>query len=475
MEEKPGPKNVKLAIAKADPINQGVLDAEGLPVNTPHDLFVDDDVYAEVFLKKRIEQAIAASIEAIFILLGESDLGLRQDTVSFDKLEDTMVNWNNKILGRFINTRSLTVATPPEYVQRTAEIIRVRWHCKRQHFFISDIETLTGQLGHISETAPWLRFLMPHIYASLAHALKASRQRLIRTSKAFRDLLKLIKQNRVNSVQPTPSCKTQIGREISHAQSITAKTIHHSRSKYDFNPTLRIELRLIYRIFTSSWVDMTRPIGHMIKREPSAIEYSDSSLRAAGGYSIEMGFWWYIEWPPEVQNHTLRFVKNDKHNTLISINVLEYAAGIINYIASMHFYATCPDKSDPTPTVLLYDDNAASESWLMKGCKSSRIGRGLGRRQCSLMINSPVGLDVAHITTDENVIADRISRIKRETDIISNISLLQQDFPQLTSCRRFHPSAELSSAIIAILLQEKSFDPLVARNRVLETLGKSTT
>ena len=188
---------------------------------------------------------------------------------------------------------------------------------------------------------------MPHIYASLAHALKASRKRLIRTSKAFRDLLKLIKQNRVNSVEP-----------VYHGK----KTIHHSRSKYDFNSTLRIELRLIYRIFTSSWVDMTRPIGHMIKREPSAIGYSDSSLRAAGGYSIEMGFWWYIEWPPEVQNHTLRFVKNDKHNTLISINVLEYAAGIINYIASMHFYATCPDKSDPTPTVLLYDDNAASES-----------------------------------------------------------------------------------------------------------------
>ena len=469
-----GQTNAKLAPAKADSINQGVLDAKGQPVNTPHDLFVDDDVYAEVFQKGRIEQAIAASIEAIFILLGESDLVLRQDTVSFDKLEDTMVNWNNRILGRLINARSLTVATPSEYIRSTAELIRVRWHRRRQHFFISDIETLTGQLGHISETAHWLRFLMPHIYASLTHALKASQNRLIRTSKDFRKLLKLIKQNRSVSTEPTPTCKTQLGREISYAQSVTAKAVHHSRSKYDFNPTLRIELHLIYQIFTSSWVDMTRPIGHMIKREPSAIGYSDSSLHAAGGYSLDMGFWWYIEWPPEVQSHTLRFVKNDKHNTLISINVLEYAAGIINYIASMHFYTTCPNKSDPTPIVLLYDDNTASESWLMKGCKSSRIGRGLGRLQCSLMINSPVGLDVAHITTDENVIADRISRFKRETDILSNISLLKQEFPQLISCRRFHPSAELSSAIIAILLQEKSFDPLVARNRVLETLGKST-
>ena len=159
-----GQTNAKLAPAKADSINQGVLDAKGQPVNTPHDLFVDDDVYAEVFQKGRIEQAIAASIEAIFILLGESDLILRQDTVSFDKLEDTMVNWNNRILGRLINARSLTVATPSEYIRSTAELIRVRWHRRRQHFFISDIETLTGQLGHISETAHWLRFLMPNTF-----------------------------------------------------------------------------------------------------------------------------------------------------------------------------------------------------------------------------------------------------------------------------------------------------------------------
>jgi hypothetical protein len=45
---------------------------------------VDDDVYVEIFDINRIEQAAAASIEAIFILLGHSQLERRQDPISFD-------------------------------------------------------------------------------------------------------------------------------------------------------------------------------------------------------------------------------------------------------------------------------------------------------------------------------------------------------------------------------------------------------
>jgi hypothetical protein len=46
-------------------------------------MFVDDDVYIEVYIRWRVEQAIAASIEAMFITLGQSDLPLRQDPISW--------------------------------------------------------------------------------------------------------------------------------------------------------------------------------------------------------------------------------------------------------------------------------------------------------------------------------------------------------------------------------------------------------
>ena len=78
--------------AVQDSLNQGVLRDREL-VETPHDFYVDDDLYAELFDIIRIERAVAASIEAIFILLGESALHLRQDPISFDKMEETMVSF----------------------------------------------------------------------------------------------------------------------------------------------------------------------------------------------------------------------------------------------------------------------------------------------------------------------------------------------------------------------------------------------
>ena len=58
----------------------------GNPVPTPHGIYVDDDIYLDVADPRRFEQAIAASIEAIFILLGESNTALRQDPISWEKL-----------------------------------------------------------------------------------------------------------------------------------------------------------------------------------------------------------------------------------------------------------------------------------------------------------------------------------------------------------------------------------------------------
>ncbi len=55
-------------------------------------------------------------------------------------------------------------------------------------------------------------------------------------------------------------------------------------------------------------------------------------------------------------------------------------------------------------------DNTCSEVWATKGCKRSFIGRRIGKIQCAMMINNPVGCDLGHVDTKSNVIADRISR-----------------------------------------------------------------
>ena len=98
-------------------------------------MFVNDNVYANVYntapqgtIHQRMEQAAAASIEAIFITLGSLDLESRQDPVLFDKFEQTPAAWLNRLLGVDIDTRRLAVQTPVEYVENAVNVLTDKWH-----------------------------------------------------------------------------------------------------------------------------------------------------------------------------------------------------------------------------------------------------------------------------------------------------------------------------------------------------------
>ena len=199
---------------------------------------------------------------------------------------------------------------------------------------------------------------------------------------------------------------------------------------------------------------MERPIGHMIPRWPQGTGWSDICLHVTGGFSFNMHFWWYFEWPTKICARTLKYLKNNKDRRFISINALEYAALIINYIASFYFLViTNPDEFDPNPIPLLYVDNATSETWLKKGSKISLIGRALGRIQAAFMINNPMGINANRVTTKDNKVADRISCIHIEAYLSTDMLPILQDFPSLCSCTCFQPSAELISLVLDTLLQ----------------------
>ena len=242
------------------------------------------------------------------------------------------------------------------------------------------------------------------------------------------------------------------------------------------NRTLRREIRLVYHALQSKWIDPWRPLGHMVPRDPSATAWSDSSLSAAGGFSYDMGFWWYIEWPQDIAQRTLRYVSSNKDGMLVTINALEYASLIVNYIAATYVLVHL-DRSttDPHPVVLFYADNTAAESWMKKASSCSEGARALGYVQAALMINNPVGICVDRVSTTDNVVADRISRVKSEAHLATEIPVLCQDFPQLRSCQRFHPSVELTSLILETLSSKKYTDPLQASRRVLTSPGRITT
>ena len=461
-----GKAKLPLTPALADSTHKGVRRDTGEDDDTPQDAFVDDIVIADIFDVPRVEQAVACSIEAIFIILGRSCLRERQDPVSWDKLFDMVINHCNIILGCTINTRNMTIRIPEEYVQATLHIMRTHWHMARKLVTIRDIEELIGRLGHIASTSQWLKFLLSELFTSLNAMLRLSKQQLALCSQ-FRDALKKAKQ---------PATTDKERRHASFAQSEVARRIHHNRKKFLLNKTARWEVNLIQSALASDWIDMRSPIAHFVtNRDPSAEAYSDSSLHAAGGYSERLGFWWYIEWPEEVRRRTIRFITTIQtaSGRLVSINVLEYAAMIITYVASYYVMILLkPSTSDPYPLLALWADNTTAEAWILKGSKSSFIGRALSRLQCALMINNPVGIWAGHVSTHDNIIADRISRILTESHLLSDIPKLFQEYQGLWHLRRFQPSAELISHVMDTLLTDNFIDPLHLSRRLLANPGK---
>jgi hypothetical protein len=212
---------------------------------------------------------------------------------------------------------------------------------------------------------------MSHIYTSTTAALKQVDAILISTSKHCREMIKEAKGARIPSTRAS-EFDPDDHLAASYASSTTARLQHQSRELFFINRTLRLELDLIRNALSSTWIDMCRPIAHFVDRDPSGIAWSDSSLDAAGGYSISMKFWWYIEWPQEIKQFTLCFVKNNADNTLISILM---SWSIPASSLTTYFYHLNPNPTDPYPSVLLYADNTTAESWAIKACKRSFLGR----------------------------------------------------------------------------------------------------
>jgi hypothetical protein len=152
-------------------------------------------------------------------------------------------------------------------------------------------------------------------------------------------------------------------------------------------------------------------------------------------------------------------MKDNKDGKLISINVLEFVTVIVNYIASLHVTTTTSIINDPYPVLLNITDNTSALSWTQNACRTSKLGWLLARFFCSLLIDSPLGINSQWISTIDNLIADDISRLKTPLGLDSHSSFdystLQQKYPELKHCSFFQIQPELLSLIWEIVLTEK--------------------
>jgi hypothetical protein len=429
--------------------NTGTLDA-----HLPARIYVDDALLLGLS-RRQMELKLAALIEAIFVIMGAPDTRVRQCPLAMDKWVDLVVAPRQRMLGLIVDTNTMTVGIPPDYVAEVLDLINTTWHPHRRRFTVGEAQRLTGKLGHLAEGANWVFHLLTHLYASIAYALSENKRLLSDTSPEFRNICLSLKTGSFPC-----SVKDQV-KHINFAMKRAAHLVHHAKFQYNINKTMRQEIEFFReKLFPESGIAWETPIAHIIPRTPTFTSFGDSCLEGAGGYCISLGFWWHIPFPEAVIQRTLKHKKDNKDGLLISINVLEFVTVIVNYCAALHFVTTTSATDDPYPVLLNVTDNASALSWTTGACKKSKVGRLLARFFCSLMINSPLGINSKWISTDDNKIADDISRIKRgsaneDSPPFFDYSTLTQTYPELIHCSSFRIQPELISLIWEIVLTER--------------------
>ena len=262
------------------------------------------------------------------------------------------------------------------------------WHAGRKQFIVSEAQKLTAKLGHQAEGATWIFHLLSHLYASIAHTLSENKRLLLESSHEFREIAVSLKTGLFN----TP-CKDQI-KHISFTMKRAAKLVHHSKYKYHINKTMRREIKFFReKLHPSSGILWETPIAHIIPRTPTPMTFGDSCLEGAGGYSVSLGFWWHILFLDKVIQRTFIYKKDNTDGLLVFINVLKFITVIINYCASLHMIITTNITEDPYPVLLNVTNNTSALSWTNHTCRKSKMGRLLACFFCSLLINSPLGIN----------------------------------------------------------------------------------
>jgi hypothetical protein len=162
--------SAKLTLAFSCTINRGIMDNARNRVDLPTCIYVDDALMLALNTD-HMRMVLTATIEAIFIVVGEPDVAVRQCPLAMDKWLELVIGPKQTMLGLIINTNRLTVAIPPKYLQEVLELLNSTWHPNQCCFKVSEAQKLTGKLARLVKGANWVFHLLSHLYLLIAYAL----------------------------------------------------------------------------------------------------------------------------------------------------------------------------------------------------------------------------------------------------------------------------------------------------------------
>ena len=93
---------------------------------------------------ENLRPTLAASVEALFILLGYPEEELRKRHLSMDKYYKSLCSYYRKELGYLIDTRKLAVSITEEKRKEILDILLDEWYFKRKSFTLKEAAAPLG-------------------------------------------------------------------------------------------------------------------------------------------------------------------------------------------------------------------------------------------------------------------------------------------------------------------------------------------
>jgi hypothetical protein len=140
--EKPDPTVSITQAVRCSIINKGTFEAQGNRMKLPARIYVDDALVLAL-LKCHMTQVLAALIESIFVIMSKPDTRVRQCPLALDKWAELILAPRQRMLGLLIDTNTLTVGIPPNYIKEVLDLMNSTWHLQRHCFTIGEAQRLT--------------------------------------------------------------------------------------------------------------------------------------------------------------------------------------------------------------------------------------------------------------------------------------------------------------------------------------------
>ena len=266
--------NINYVQAVIDKFHKGCSNKE----KTKFNMFVDDSLFAQI--RGFIKHAMAASIEALYIILSFPDVIKRQDPLSLDKYFESTCSFKRTQIGIDINTRTMSIALSEK--KRIAMLDELsHWHKKRKSFTLLQGVVLCGSLEFWATTSSWIRF----IYDQLRSAVNKSLLNCSKITKSKKEIKALI-----TDLAHTKNIDDHDLKE-KHLRSKIARDTYKCEHKAFIDKEMRKELNIMIQILSNPQkFSLQTPIAHIITREADFTSYGDACLEAGGGYSQNL-FW----------------------------------------------------------------------------------------------------------------------------------------------------------------------------------------